>query len=212
MQNQETFISQIREFFRRRLSQRKIITSLVMLAVIIPTIGLGRTILKSAPKQIYQVAVMVLSQHNPDPAEDLRTSLKKGDVLAVHDENHNFSRSESISYLILKIKLNEDHATKLTQPDEKELTKKEIEVEIERMRAELEERAAESGREVTEEQLAREEERIRNQRITIRPRLYFIDLSKGDFAEFKANDLLEGQPFQDKVYNWGIVDKKKAVE
>jgi len=200
------------EFFRRHATKKNIIALIVILAVIAVTIGLKMTIFKSAPKQIYQVAIMVRSQVNKDKAEDLRTSLKRGDVLVVQKESHKFSKTESISYLILKMKLNEEQAAKLTKADEKELTKKEIRAEIAKRQEEREARAAESGREISAEELEREEEEIRQRRITVRPRLYFIDLSKGDFAEFKANDLLEGQPFTDEIYGWSIVDKKGKVK
>ena len=207
-----SLMEKIVDFFRRLATKKNIIIAVVILALIAVAIGLRMTILKPAPKQMYQVAIMVRSQVNKDKAEDLRTSLKRGDVLVVQKESHKFSKTESVSYLILKMKLNEEQAAKLTQADEKELTKKEIEAEIERRRAEREERAAEFDQEIPDEELEREEEEIRQRRISIRPRLYYIDLTKGEFSEFKANDLLEGQPFTEKIYGWGIVDKKGKVE
>lgn len=155
-----SFLERVIEFFRCRVNKRNIIIIVVMLAVMAGAIGLRMTILKPTPKQIYQAAVMVRSQVNKDKSEDLRVSLKKGDVLVVQDADHKFSKMELVSYLILKMKLNKEQAAKLIQAD-------------------------------------------------IRPRLYFIDLSKRDFAKFQANDLLKGQPFQNKVYGWEIVDKKK---
>lgn len=213
MQNQEktpkqSFISRAKEFIRHRLSQRKVITPLIMLAVVVPTIGIGRTIFKSENQQIYQVAVMAAS----DTAEDPRISLKKGDVLAVYDAEYQFSDSESSNYLILKMKLNEDHAKNLTLPDGEGLTEEEIQEELAIKIAELEEKAAIFNQEVSEEQIAIEEEKLRSLIDVTRARLYFIDLSKHDFTDFEANDLSEGQPFIDEVYSWGIVRKKKAVE
>ncbi|MCK5211343.1 hypothetical protein KAJ89_01450 [Candidatus Parcubacteria bacterium] len=211
MKNQESFITRIREFIRQRLSQRKIITPLIMLAVVVPTIGIGRTILKTDKQQIYQVAVTAVSQQNPDPVEDLRSSLKKGDVLAVYDAEYQFSGSELTSYLILKMKLNNDHAAKLIMPDGEGLTEEEIQEELAIKIAELKEKAAIFGQEVTAEQIAEEEEKLRNLIDITRARLYFVDLSKHGFDEFEANDLLTGQPFQDKTYDWGIVRKKKEL-
>ncbi|MCK5211344.1 hypothetical protein KAJ89_01455 [Candidatus Parcubacteria bacterium] len=203
-----SLMEKIVEFFRRHATKKNIIAVIVILAVIAVAIGLRMTIFKPAPKQIYQVAIMVRDQVNKDKAEDLRTSLKRGDALVVQNENHKFSKTESVSYLILKMKLNEEQAAKLTMADEKELTKKEIKAEIEKMREERSQRATEFNQEISEEELEREEEEIRQRRISIRPRLYFIDLNQKKFEGFEANDLLEGQPFTEKVYNWRIVDKK----
>lgn len=200
------------EFFRKLATKRNIVITIVVLAVIAVAVGLRMTIFKPAPKQVYQVAIMVRSQNNSDPAEDMRTSLKRGDVLVMQNEKHKFSKTESISYLVLKMRLNEEQAAKLSMADEKELSEDEIKAEIAKRQEEQVKRAAESGREISAEELEREEEEIRQRRETIRPRLYFIDLTKGDFADFKANDLLEGQPFADKVYGWSIVEKKKAVK
>ena len=211
MQNQENFIARIKEFFRSRLSQRKFITPIIMIAVIIPTIGIGRTILKSDQWQIYQVVVTAVDQYNPDPVDDRRDSLKKGDVLAVHNEDYQFSQSELTGYLILKMKLNEDHAAKLIMQDGEGLSEGEIQEALAIKIAELEERAAIFGQTVTAEQIAIEEEKLRNLIEITRARLYFIDLSQKEFEDFEADDLLAGQPFTKKVYSWGIVRKKKEL-
>ena len=58
-------------------------------------------------KDIYQVAVMVRSQNNPDPIEDIKTSLKYGDVVVVKAEDNKWSKAEKVSYLILEMKLTE---------------------------------------------------------------------------------------------------------
>lgn len=207
-----SLLEKIVEFLRRHGTKKNIIVAVVILAIIAVAIGLRMTILKPAPKQMYQVAIMVRSQVNKDKAEDLRTSLKRGDVLVTQNAEHKFSKIESVSYLILKMKLNEEQAAKLTMADEKELSKKEIKAEIEKMRQERVERANESGRDITDTELEREEEEIRQRRISIRPRLYYIDLGQKEFEGFEANDLLKGQPFTEEVYGWGIVDKKARIK
>ncbi|MCD6149878.1 hypothetical protein J7J13_03790 [bacterium] len=109
---------------------KKIIISVILIAVIV----LGITVIilklpeksgepkneKSQQQQIYAVSVQVRDQHNSDPEEDARTCLKKGDVLVVLPEGHTWSKTELISSLILKIKMTEEQAAKLTQPIEKE--------------------------------------------------------------------------------------------
>jgi len=79
---------------------------------------------KESQQQVYAVSVQVRDQHNSDPEEDAQTCLKKGDVLVVLPENHSWSKTELISSLILKIKMTEEQATKLTRPIEKESDKK----------------------------------------------------------------------------------------
>ena len=152
---------------------------------------------------------MVRSQVNKDKAEDLRTSLKRGDVLVVQNEDHKFSKTESISYLVLRMKLNEEQAAKLTMADEKELSKKEIKAEIAKR---IEERSQRPDAKLTDEDKLRIEEEVKNRRISIRPRLYYIDLGQKEFEGFEANDLLKGQPYSEEVYGWGVVSKKKKVE
>lgn len=206
------FMRKLMKFFQQYTTKRNLIIIACVIAVLGVAAALRLTIFKPAPKQVYQVAIMVRSQNNPDPIEDRRTSLKRGDVLVVQGEKHKFSKTESVSYLILKMKLNEEQAAKLTSADEKQLSEDEINAEIAKRNEERTTRAAESDYKITDEEVKREEEEIRQRRITIRPRLYFIDLSRGSFSEFEANDLLEGQPFMEKVYRWGIVSKKKEVK
>ena len=37
------------------------------------------------------------------------------------------------------------------------------------------------------------------------------NLTQEEFAEFRPVDLYNGQPFQEEIYDWGIVKKKKSV-
>ena len=139
------------------------------------------------------------SQANPDPIEDARNSLKKGDVLIVQEEGHNWSKTEKISYLILKIDLSEEQKVKLTQPKIRVLEEDELS-QVERSRlAEEEKRVAGEGREYVYEPI---------EEILI-AREYFIDFEKDKGLQIvRANDLIRSQPFKDKVFNWRIISRK----
>ncbi len=152
-----------------------------------------------APKQIYDVVVRVRNQKSADPVEDKRSSMKKGDVLLVKSEGHKWSNTEKISYLILKMNLTQEQSEKLTQSVEKELSKDEIEKEMNQFK---------EGRDALEqEEIDRYKEELEQRRETVVLRKYRINMSKY-FLEFEANDLIKGQPFQDEIYDWGIVEKK----
>ncbi len=171
---------------------KKIIIVAVLSAIVI--VGgwfLATRVLKPKPKQLYDVAVMVRSQHNPNKTEDLRSSLKYGDVLMVQAADHKWSTTEKVSYLILKMKLTEEQVAKLTGPEEREIKLKELSDE-ERSRIE------EEGRE--------DEPRME----TLRARAYQIDMS--EFEGFEPLDLLKGQPYKDKVFGWRIVEKKESLK
>jgi hypothetical protein len=153
---------------------------------------------KNDQKQMYDVLIMVHNQSNSNPEEDRRTSLKEGDVLIVQPSGHEWSNTEKISYLILKMNLTEDEAAKLVQPKEQQIEEKNLSAE-EKQRIEQEKQDAQkAGREY------KAEPRME----TLIARQYFINLRE-HFPKFKDIDLLSGQPFLDKTYDWGIVSKKK---
>ena len=186
----------------KKISLKKAAVFGIILVILAVGVYFAATkIFKPAPKKVYEVAVVVRSQNNPDPEEDRRTSLKAGDVLVVQDEGHNWSRTERISYLILKMNLTEDQKIKLTAPQEKEIKFRDLPEEEKKRIEEEKKRAKEEGREYREEP----------HRETLRARAYRINLKKY-FPEFKPTDLLSGQPYLDKVYDWGIVEKKPKVK
>ena len=190
----------LRSFFHPR-SRKFNRQQMIVIALVVVILGVGFLLFKKfyhpEPKQIYEVAIMVRDQHNSDPEEDRRTSLKKGDVLVVHPEGHNWSRTEKISYLILKMKLTKREAEKLMRPEEEELSRDERKKRLEEMT---------KDRNLNKEEIKKIEEELKQERKMIRARLYKIDLN--ELGEFKPVDLLKGQPFQDKVYDWSIVEKK----
>jgi len=154
---------------------------------------------KHAPKKTYEVAVMVRSQNSSNPEEDARVSLKAGDVLMAKEEGKSWSSTELVSYMILKMSLTEEEAQKLISPKERELSKEEIEKEMNNFR--------EGRGDIPDEEVKSFEDELRQRKETVVMRQYQIDMEK-NFPNFKANDLLSGQPYQDKVYDWSIVKKK----
>jgi hypothetical protein len=165
---------------------KKIIIVFLVLLIVIGAYWVSKKIFKNEPKQIYQAAIMVRDQENSDPAEDRRTSLKSGDVLMVADENHKWSNTEKISYLILKMNLTESQKNKLTQPEEREKEKNELTEE--------------------EKKIMEENENFETSKELIRIRQYRIKIEDFDFEPL---DLLKGQPFLEEIYDWKIVEKKK---
>ncbi len=75
-------------------------------------------------EEIWQTLVVIRDQKNADPVEDLRSSLKRGDVIVVRNENHQWSKTELVSYLIVKIRAKPNEIIKLLEPLEKEIDQK----------------------------------------------------------------------------------------
>lgn len=162
-----------------------------------------------APKQVYSVAVMVRSQQiRGDKVEDRKNSLKTGDVMNIKAADHNWSKVERVSYLILKMELTEKQKERLMAPEEREIKFKELSEEEQQRIEEEKQRAKDNDEEYYEEQRTE----------TLRKRAYAIDFDYlrkkyREFEDFKAIDLLNiGQPFgEDMVFDWGIVEKKESV-
>jgi len=180
---------------------KKLIISLIIIAIISGGLFYFKDkIFKPAPKKIYEVAIMMRSQHNKDPKEDARTSLKKGDCLVTQKEGHNWSKTEKVSYLILKMNLTEEQAQKLSKSKTRKIKEKELSQEEQDRIKEEKKRAKDEKRDYMSE--PREE--------TLIAREYYIDFTKDEVLEnLKANDLIKGQPLMDRVFDWKIVEKKK---
>lgn len=180
------------------LKKKNVILGLIGLVIIAGGAYFYPKIFKKAPKTIYEAAIMVRSQQASDPAEDARSSLKAGDALVIQKDGHKWSNTEKISYLILKMNLTENQKQKLTQAKEKEIKFKDLPQEEQDRINEDKKRAKEAGEEYMEEP----------RRETLIAREYYIDLIK-HFPDFSAVDLLNGQPYLDEVYDWGVVNRKK---
>lgn len=81
--------------------------------------------MNKAEYKIYDAAVQLRDGKNADPEEDAKNSAKRGDVILVREAGREWSDTEKISYLIIKIKLNQEQAQKITQAKTKKLSKKE---------------------------------------------------------------------------------------
>ena len=178
---------------------RKKLTTIAIIILFLGTIVAAFIVknIDKPTKSIYEVAVMVQSQNNSDSEEDRKTSLKKGDVLTIQKGDHNWSKTESVSYLILKMNLTKEQAQKLTQPKTRELAYEELSEAEKSMVDEEKKRAKSEGREYVPE--PREE--------TLIAREYYIDLNK--LEDFKPSDLILKQPFEGRVFDWSIVEKKE---
>ncbi len=191
---------------KKKIAQKKKNTIIILTFSLFILIFSGffffkKDLFKTEPKQIYEVEIMVRSQKNPNKEEDRKTSLKRGDVLLVKPENTKWSRGEKISYLILKMKLTKEQVSKLTKPKTKTLSKKEIEKRLNERIKNLPQKIQDKEKEMLRKELENEQE-------ILIAREYAIDLDKY-FPDFKATDLLNGQPYQDKIYDWKIVKRKK---
>lgn len=133
----------------------------------------------------YQVLVSVYDEKNSDPIEDKKSSMKKGYVIGVYDENHEWSDTEKFSYLILKIKLNEKEVVKIIEPVKENIDKKNLTLEQKKM--------------------LEEDKNPESQKKIVAVRKYKINLEKIKFSD--PNSLLSGQPYLDKVFDWSIVMK-----
>lgn len=185
--------------------KKKIIIGLILFSLLV-ILFLGfifrKKIFKEAPKNECEVAVVVRGQYNADPSEDLKNSLKEGDVLVIQPAGHNWSNTERVSYLILKMSLTDDEKNRLAQPQERKVNNDEINrEEIKRLEEIKDEKAKD-----------RMKNELENRKITLRAREYRINLEKY-FPGFDPMILLDkGQPYLDKVYDWEIVEKKEKVK
>lgn len=186
-------------FFMSKRSKKTTIIAILLLLIIGGGAVLVKILYRPVPKKVYAVAIMVRGQQNKDPVEDRRTSLKAGDVLVIQKDGHNWSTTERVSYLILKMNLTEEQKAKLLSPEERVIKFEELSKEEQERIKEEEKQTEERGEEYTREE----------RRETLRARAYRIDMS--EFEGFQANDLLKGQPYLDQVYNWKIVEEKPSV-
>ncbi len=142
--------------------------------------------IEDTEKKEYEVLVFVRNQSNSNPEEDRRSSMKKGYVIGVYNNEHNWSNAEKTSYLILKMNLTNKEKTMLVQPVEKEIQKKDLSEEDQKM-------LEDEGQEVKKE--------------TVGMRAYKINLEKIGFDNPKQ--LVKGQPFEEQSFGWEIVEKVK---
>jgi hypothetical protein len=178
----------------RKFNRKTAIIGVLIVVLAAGGLFFGRNYLKPKPKQIYEALIAVRSQSNPDPKEDERNSLKAGDVILVLPEGHKWSETERVSYLILRMNMNEDQARTLVSPQERKAVIPKPKSDEEKKQAE-ERKKAEGNRQQME---------------TVRARQYRIKLEELD-RNFDPNTLLEKQPYMDKIYDWSLVEKKPKL-
>lgn len=174
---------------------------LVITALLIVFLGglffLIAKVKKNDSGKIYKVAVMTKDQGDQNNEEDLKSDFMAGDVVLVLDEGKDFSATEKISYLILKMKLTDDQKAKLVESETKKLSEKE---------------AKEKG--ILNEDMAKDQEMTKEEKKqlleeTVVLRKYKIDIEKLEKKyNFKIDDLKKGQPLENEVFDWGVVQEK----
>ena len=143
-------------------------------------------------KKVYDVLVQLRDQKNSDPIEDAKSSAKKGDVVSLRVTGSEWSKTEKISYLILKMELTEEEAQKIVQSETKKLKEKE---------------ALEKG--IANEEMLKNMPREEKANFLVEDvlfREYRINFEK--LPEFDEKEVRNGQPFEEKIFGWEIVEKK----
>ena len=149
---------------------------------------------KDDPVKVYDVAVMLKNQNQKDPEEDMKSSLKAGDVVLARETGREWSNTERISYLIIKMKIKESEAAKLTEPETEKLSEKEAK-EKGLLPEEDENRDEKMEKEELEQRLIQ----------TVRARKYRIKIEDMDFD---ISTVRNAQPFPNEEFGWSIIEKK----
>jgi hypothetical protein len=139
--------------------------------------------MKGNAESVYEVLVQMADEKVNDPVEDARSSLKRGDVIAYVPEGHQWSDTEKISYLIVKMKLKPVDASKLMEAETKD-------------------------KPIDEARKKEMPEGMKSEKETVRARKYQINLDKLDVEDLTINDLAKGQPTGDKVFGENVIRKK----
>ena len=133
----------------------------------------------------YEVAVLFKDQGSG--VDDL----KAGDVALIKEAGQDWSNTEKISYLLLKMEINEDQSKTLLEPEVKRLSEEEVLAD---------------GL-ISEEALASMSEEDKKKFFTevIQARRYRIKIEELDFDPMKIRN---SQPFPRKRFDWSIVEEK----
>lgn len=141
--------------------------------------------LANAP--VKAVLVNIHDEKGSTPAEDARM-MKKGNVIAIFPENHSFSDTEKISFLILKMKLTPEWEKKLMEPVLGPPSKEK------QAAMDAAAKAAPGGGERRMNE--------RDMQETVKARKYRINLEK---LNFDPADLYAKQPFEGRILDdWSI--------
>ncbi len=141
--------------------------------------------------KIYDAAIQLRDRSNSDPEEDARSSAKKGDVILVRETGREWSDTEKVSYLIIKIKLNEEQAQKIVQSKTKKLSKDEA-----TKKGILNEEMSKEMQKEELEQLLKEDVLFREYRID-------VDKLELDLEKIQKEGIIP-----DEEFTWRNVEKK----
>lgn len=142
-------------------------------------------------EKIYDVVIQLRDRTNSDPEEDARSSAKKGDVVLIRNAGQEWSTTEKVSYLIIKMKLDEKQSQKIVQSKTKKLSKDEA-----KEKGLLDDEMLENISKEELEQTLKEDVLFRE---------YRVKIEEMDFDPMKVR---EAQPFPDEEFGWEIVEKK----
>ena len=131
--------------------------------------------------RMYEALVNIVDEKTADPVEDARSSLKKGDVIAIFPEGHVWSDTEKYSYLIVKLKITEKEMKELTVAKTQKVEAKKSEI----------------GQE--NDKMERMEEE------TIIARQYKLNLPEFDTKKFWSD---HQQPFEGQIFGQEIIEEK----
>jgi hypothetical protein len=141
--------------------------------------------------KVYDAAIQLRDQKNSNPEEDARSSSKKGDVILIRETGREWSDTEKVSYLIIKIKLSDEQAQKIVQAKATNLSKEE---------------ALEKGilnEEMSKDMQKEELDQLLKEDILFRE--YRIDIDK---LGLDLEKIQKERKIPEEEFNWKIVEKK----
>lgn len=184
------FFKSFPSFFKENL-RTIVIVVVVALVILFGFYIVKKVFFKSAPKAMYSVAVVTRD----------KSDLKYGDVLLYKEGiDRPWSKSEKYSYLILHMELTKEQAQKLTEGVSRDLSKKEKDEELANFKKG-------AGEDLDKKELERFSEELEQRTVTVASRKYRVEMEKY-FKGFNPEKLIKGQPFQEKVYGWKIMEKR----
>ena len=177
------------------------IIALVLAIIILVTAFLAfKKFYKPEELKSYEALVSIREMSGAGSAEEkARSTMYPGDVIAIKEGAGNWSTTERVSYLIVKLNLKPSQAEKLTRALTEKPSSDSVEVEIKRFK--------ESSPELKKEDIERFEEEAKNRDITLKQREYRINLKKILPENFDPNTLVNGQPTEGKTFGWEAVTR-----
>jgi hypothetical protein len=196
MQNLKTIKQKILTLYKkyRPKTKRQMIVagSISLLVIIIVGVSIYKEYkYRQLRRAVYEVAVMVRDQNTSGGKDAERSALKAGDVVVVDNPGHGWSDSERVSYLILKMKLTDEEKSNLTKAKTRPSSAKAMEGK---------------GKDLSKDMGRRSDSASSPRMETVRAREYRVKIEK--FKGFETVQLLQGQPYLDKTFDWGIVERK----